>query len=74
VVGTVEEYASTQAIRDSVKGLIAKPTWSDLWMKPVNMTVTDLCQHFQQRELEQEGQLAQLFDEKKLLLSSRACY
>jgi integrase len=52
VVGTVEEYASAQAIRDSVKGLIAKPrSRDDLRMKPVAMTVADLCQHFQQREL-----------------------
>jgi integrase len=51
VVGTVEEYASAPAIRDSVKGLIAKPRSSDLRMKPVAMTVAALCQHFKQREL-----------------------
>jgi integrase len=51
VVGTVEEYATAQAIRDSVKGLIAKPRSSDLGMKFVAMTVAALCQHFQQREL-----------------------
>jgi hypothetical protein len=51
VVGTVEEYASAQAIRDSVKGLIANPRSSDLRTRPVAMTVADLCQHFQQREL-----------------------
>ena len=51
VVGTVEEYATAQAIRDSVKGLIAKPRSSDLRMKLIAMTVAALCQHFQQREL-----------------------
>jgi integrase len=51
VVGTVEEYATAQAIRDSVKGLIAKPRSCDLGMKFAAMTVAALCQHFQQREL-----------------------
>jgi integrase len=55
VVGTVEEYASAEAIRDSVKGLIAKPRSSDLRMKRVAMTVADMCQYFQQRELVHDG-------------------
>jgi len=54
VVGAVEEYASSEAIRDSDKGLIAKPRFSNLNMKPVAMTVTELCQDFQQRELVQD--------------------
>ncbi len=54
VVGTVEEYASSDAIRDSVKSLIAKSRLRNLGMKPAAMTVTELCQHFQQRELAQD--------------------
>jgi hypothetical protein len=39
--GTAEEYASAQAIRNSVKGLIVKPRSSDLRMKPVAVTVAE---------------------------------
>jgi integrase len=54
VVGTVEEYANSEAVRESVKVLIAKPSATYRHMKPAAMTVGELCQHFQQRELVQD--------------------
>lgn len=51
VVGTVEEYPNSEAVREAFKGLIAKPTSAVQYMKPLDMTVGELCQHFRQREL-----------------------
>jgi hypothetical protein len=51
VVGTVEEYPNSEAVREAVKGLIVKPTSAVQYMKPSDMTVGELCQHFRQREL-----------------------
>jgi hypothetical protein len=54
VVGTIEEYANSEAVRESVEVLIAKPSATDRHMKLAPMTVGELCQHFQQRELVQD--------------------
>jgi integrase len=54
VVGTVEEYVNSEAVRESVKALIAKPTLTCRHMKAPTMTVGELCRHFEQRELTQE--------------------
>ena len=54
VVGTVEEYVNSEAVRESVKVLIARPGPAIRQMTPVAMTVGELCQHFQQRELVQD--------------------
>ena len=54
VVGTVEEYANSEAVREFVKALITKPSPADQHMKPLIMTVGELCRHFEQRELTQE--------------------
>jgi integrase len=54
VVGTVEDYANPEAVREFVKVLIAKPSPADRLMKPLTMTVGELCRHFEQRELANE--------------------
>jgi integrase len=54
VVGTVEEYPNSEAVREAFKGLISKASPSVRYMKPVAMTVGELCQHFRQRELMQD--------------------
>ncbi len=54
VVGTIEEYADSEAVREAFKGLVAKPTPMIQQMKPVVMTLGELCQHFQERELVQD--------------------
>jgi integrase len=54
VVGTVEDYPNSEAVRESVNALITKPRVADLHMKPLTMTVGELCRHFEQRELAQE--------------------
>ena len=54
VVGTVEEYVNSEAVRESVRVLIARPGPAIRQMTPVAMTVGELCQHFQQRELVQD--------------------
>jgi integrase len=51
VVGTVEEYPNSEAVRVAFKGLIAKPNPAVQLMKPLEMTIGELCQHFRQREL-----------------------
>jgi hypothetical protein len=54
VVGPVEEYVDFEAVRESVRVLIARPLPAIRPMTPVAMTVGELCQHFQQRELAQD--------------------
>jgi hypothetical protein len=54
VVGTVEEYANAEAVRESVRVLIARPIPAIDRMTPAAMTVGELCQHFELRELVQE--------------------
>jgi integrase len=54
VVGTIEDYSNSEAVREAFKSLIAKPSYAGLLMKPVAITVGDLCQHFRQRELVQD--------------------
>jgi hypothetical protein len=46
VVGTVEEYPNSEAVREAFKGLIAKPTSAVQYMKPLDMTVGELCPAF----------------------------
>jgi integrase len=54
VVGTVEEYVNSEAVREFVRVLIARPGPAIRQMTPVAMTVGELCQHFQQRKLVQD--------------------
>ncbi len=54
VVGTVDDYPNSEAVRESVQGLVTKPFVAGLLMKPRAMTVGELCRHFEQRELAQE--------------------
>jgi integrase len=54
VVGTIEEYANSEAVREAFKGLIARSAPVIQHMKPAVMTLDELCQHFQERELVQD--------------------
>ena len=54
VVGTIEDYADSEAVRVAFRSLIAKSTFRVLQARPATMTVGDLCQHFRQRELVQD--------------------
>jgi hypothetical protein len=54
VVGTVEEYLNPEAVRAAFKGLIVRPNPAVQLMKPLHLTVGELCQHFQLRELMQD--------------------
>jgi hypothetical protein len=54
VVGTIEDYADSEAVREAFQSLIAKPSSGVLHVRPTTMTVGDLCQHFRQRELVQD--------------------
>ena len=54
VVGTIEDYADSEAVRVAFRSLIAKRTSGVLQATPTTMTVSDLCQHFRQRELVQD--------------------
>lgn len=54
VVGTIEDYADSEAVRAAFWSLIAKPTSGVLQARSTTMTVGDLCQHFRQRELVQD--------------------
>ena len=50
----LKDYPNSEAVRESVKGLITKPCVADLINRPLTMTVAELCRHFEQRELAQE--------------------
>ena len=54
VVGTIEDYADSEAVREAFRGLVVKPSSGVLHVRPTTMTVSDLCQHFRQRELVQD--------------------
>jgi integrase len=51
VVGTIEDYPDSGAVREAFRSLIAKPRSGVLHVRPSTMTVGDLCRHFRQREL-----------------------
>jgi hypothetical protein len=55
IVGTVEQYPDEGAARRAVVGLVSeiKPTPDQ--QIPVQMTVAQLCDHFEQRELSKEN-------------------
>jgi integrase len=55
VIGTVDEYVDSQAARRWAKNIIEEFAPIDLRMKPATMTVTELCKHFQYRELTNEN-------------------
>ena len=54
VVGTIEEYADSEAVREAFKSFIVKPAPEIQHIKPVAITLRELCQHFQARELMQD--------------------
>jgi integrase len=54
VVGTIEDYPDSEAVREAYRSLIVKPSSGFLDVRPTTMTVGDLCQHFRQRELVQD--------------------
>jgi len=51
VIGTVEQYSDAVEARRFAAGILAKPSLADLPTKPVAMTIAELGQHFQHREL-----------------------
>jgi integrase len=71
VIGTVDEYVDPEAARRLVKVLISEFAPSDFRMKPATMTVTELCKHFQYRELTNDNNWRS-YSTKKLLLLSEA--
>jgi integrase len=55
VIGTVEQYPSDDAARRAVVGLISEINSSDRRMHSDSMTVAQLCDHFEQRELTRDN-------------------
>src|ERR1035441_3966263 len=51
VIGTVEQYSDAVEARRFAAGILAMPHPADLPTKPVAMTIAELGQHFQHREL-----------------------
>jgi len=51
VIGTVEHYRDSDGARHAVAGLITEINSDVPWMKRTLMTVAQLCDHFEQREL-----------------------
>jgi integrase len=51
VIGTVEQYSDAVEARRFAVGILAMPGPADLPTKPVGMTIAELGQHFQHREL-----------------------
>lgn len=43
VVGTIEDYSDSEAVREAFRSLIAKPSSGVLHVRPTTMTVGDLC-------------------------------
>jgi len=55
VIGTVEQYPSEDAARRAVVGLVSEINSSDRRMRCNAMTVAQLCDHFEQRELTRDN-------------------
>lgn len=53
VIGTIEQYSDAAQAQQSAAGIIMKPASFNSRSAPVQMTVAELCKHFQQRELAQ---------------------
>jgi integrase len=51
VIGTVEQYSDQDSARRAVAGLLSEINSGDLRIKSNLMTVSQLCDHFEQREL-----------------------
>ncbi len=55
VIGTVEQYPSEDAARRAVVGLVSEINSSDRRIRSNAMTVAQLCDHFEQRELTRDN-------------------
>lgn len=55
VIGTVEDYSDADAAHRAVAGLLLEINSSGRRMSPNLMTVAQLCDHFEQRELAREN-------------------
>jgi integrase len=51
VIGTVDRYPDAESARAVVAGLIAEVNWSNIGADTITMTVAQLANHFEQREL-----------------------
>ncbi len=51
VIGTTEEYPDAESARNAVSGLITEVNWANLRTNSIPLTITQLCSHFEQREL-----------------------
>jgi integrase len=51
VIGTVEQYSNADSARGAVAGLLSEINSGSLPIRPKSMTVAQLCDHFEQREL-----------------------
>jgi integrase len=55
IIGTLEEYSDVDAARRAVTGLIAKVNSANPRKSLDSMTIAQLCNHFEQRELAQSN-------------------
>ena len=55
VIGTVCQYSDADSARKAVTGLLAEINSNDLPRGPLPMTVAEVCDHFDQRELTKDN-------------------
>ena len=55
VIGTVCQYSDAESARKAVTGLLAEINSNDLPRGPLPMTVAEVCDHFDQRELTKDN-------------------
>ncbi len=55
VIGTVCQYSDADSARKAVTGLLAEINSNDLPRGPLSMTVAEMCDHFDQRELRKDN-------------------
>jgi hypothetical protein len=58
IVGTVEQYSDETAVRRAVVGLLSEINTDVLPTNPRAITIAQLCDHFEQRELSTENTCA----------------
>jgi integrase len=66
IIGTVEQYPEEDAARRSVVGLVSELNTDGRPTNSSTMTVAQLCDHFEQRELTKENSWRQSRDQENL--------
>jgi len=70
VISTVCQYSDADAARTAVTALLAEANSNGLRREPLPLTVTEVCNQFEQRELTKDN-VSRIYSTKKVFLITR---